>query len=1204
MNKKFSTLLVSALLTSSVGAFAQTTVGTQINNVGHNIALRPTATASETATKNVSSIVASVLYQLSDGEGNVLIQDRNYTTGELTLKLVPIATAPINASLWTIKASDDANSGKNFVYVNKETGFELAIDLVKAAPATAVLAQTDVNNLTTTPVEGCQSTWAWYNSDVLVAPNTFNPAPVYSYYKKAGVDHVIVLQNKANGEVVAVDYPKAVAGAINVENITDAVKLQPVIAADIVLTAADLNRKVDYKYLTGADAMGVPAGETFTVLSSTVPTTASPLLTSTFVAEPVDGEISAAAGYVADNLGITSANPETDYVYLRTATGNQYLYVSPDFFPANSKFLQLALTAPNSGKLSNTPVPAVTGMNAATWLARSAFKVTYSPSYESLVFEPLNALSANPTNNVWTNGDWAFNSVNNKLSAFHNGTITAATDAQDYTNTGKVVIRIGDLTDKESVLTAYTTELGGFPMPGSLKTVFSFADRDFAYLQRATLAPTLYSIKRAVDGKYVVCNFSGKINFDAPDKYSDGTIAQNYNDMPATMWVVDATGCTTVKMENREYGNYTPAFTAPLFAGQLYVDATGNYYTINTNYVGNQALNNTESYSIDPITDQDALTSEYHGYKNLNDLIITKYNLNYNYFVDKELYLDVTTDRNFAPSQSNDAYFEAEAVAAPENSTYNFGAGAGVAGLPQLVRQAYTLKVQDSNLIDNDKYYIYLVQAYGEDAYYLAMTEAEAVNMAATTTHTVAKAVFYLKADQVKNGTEKSYVLIDINSTINNTTDNHFTGGGLGTKDSPLTLTGVANGNIQAHCIDNVGRMSFENLDNIATARASAFIPGSQPVALYRAIESNKTAKLYMQRGSAKQYLYEDCNNALNAPVANIVKDFGYLNYTSEGVQQKQPGLNGETNNTSMYVQYIQHSNAVMPQYLFLVDKDSVADGKWCEVPGDAGHGYIQPGDVHSDHTAPYIGYMSGRFLINLTDSVEDANHNMMKNADKFKWGGYTRLGFVEGVYRIEGGVEYLYLVKPGYSLKDLSAKWGVIAPETFANAACFQKVTLDGTHSLYAFSLRLINEEAEKDFLIESKGEGSAIGSFKGSWVKEFNGTLVVLNYNVETGNHKDEIGKVQELITNAQVFNVEEGLDDVATGIEPADKPATISVTSANGQITVAGAQGQVIAVTNMLGQSVAKTVATSDNTTITVPAGIVIVKVGDEAVKVVVE
>ena len=68
MNKKFSTLLVGALLTSSVGAFATSTIRT----VGHNIDLRPNETMSVAPTKTITKF-ENKLYQLSDGNGNVLV---------------------------------------------------------------------------------------------------------------------------------------------------------------------------------------------------------------------------------------------------------------------------------------------------------------------------------------------------------------------------------------------------------------------------------------------------------------------------------------------------------------------------------------------------------------------------------------------------------------------------------------------------------------------------------------------------------------------------------------------------------------------------------------------------------------------------------------------------------------------------------------------------------------------------------------------------------------------------------------------------------------------------------------------------------------------------------------------------------------------------------------------------------------------------
>ena len=66
-----------------------------------------------------------------------------------------------------------------------------------------------------------------------------------------------------------------------------------------------------------------------------------------------------------------------------------------------------------------------------------------------------------------------------------------------------------------------------------------------------------------------------------------------------------------------------------------------------------------------------------------------------------------------------------------------------------------------------------------------------------------------------------------------------------------------------------------------------------------------------------------------------------------------------------------------------------------------------------------------------------------------------------------------------------------------------------------------------------------------------------------------------------------------------------SAISVIANDGTVTIQGAAGKSVVISNILGKVVAETVLTSDNATITVPAGIVAVAVdGEEAVKVVVK
>ncbi|WP_455622824.1 DUF6383 domain-containing protein, partial [Parabacteroides sp.] len=74
--------------------------------------------------------------------------------------------------------------------------------------------------------------------------------------------------------------------------------------------------------------------------------------------------------------------------------------------------------------------------------------------------------------------------------------------------------------------------------------------------------------------------------------------------------------------------------------------------------------------------------------------------------------------------------------------------------------------------------------------------------------------------------------------------------------------------------------------------------------------------------------------------------------------------------------------------------------------------------------------------------------------------------------------------------------------------------------------------------------------------------------------------------------------------TSNESIEAESSIKVISGNGTISVQGAAGKKVIVSNILGKAVAETVLTSDDATIAVPAGIVAVAVeGEETVKAVV-
>ena len=81
--------------------------------------------------------------------------------------------------------------------------------------------------------------------------------------------------------------------------------------------------------------------------------------------------------------------------------------------------------------------------------------------------------------------------------------------------------------------------------------------------------------------------------------------------------------------------------------------------------------------------------------------------------------------------------------------------------------------------------------------------------------------------------------------------------------------------------------------------------------------------------------------------------------------------------------------------------------------------------------------------------------------------------------------------------------------------------------------------------------------------------------------------------------------GAGDPTANESVADAVEGVKVVGGNGYVEIQGAAGKNVVVTNILGKVIANTVLTSDNQTINVPAGIVVVAVeGEEAAKAVVK
>ena len=217
---------------------------------------------------------------------------------------------------------------------------------------------------------------------------------------------------------------------------------------------------------------------------------------------------------------------------------------------------------------------------------------------------------------------------------------------------------------------------------------------------------------------------------------------------------------------------------------------------------------------------------------------------------------------------------------------------------------------------------------------------------------------------------------------------------------------------------------------------------------------------------------------------------------------------------------------------------------------------------------------VKGRFLINLIDTAyaykQDQLHNNpyinMVEADENK----AKLSFVEGIHVNDT----LYITRKGGEV----VKLGMTDPKF--NVAKFAFRYVDNN----AGSFKIQTQYKEYEATSKEAFEKSADNEGYLRWV---NGTVVVTNS-----------------YTNGETFNMEENYDGQAVANEDITT-STVKVTTTEGKVIIAGAQGKKVTISNVLGQTVANAVLSSDKAEIATPAGVVIVAVeGEAAVKAIVK
>ena len=321
-------------------------------------------------------------------------------------------------------------------------------------------------------------------------------------------------------------------------------------------------------------------------------------------------------------------------------------------------------------------------------------------------------------------------------------------------------------------------------------------------------------------------------------------------------------------------------------------------------------------------------------------------------------------------------------------------------------------------------------------------------------------------------------------------------------------------------------------------------------------------------------------------------------------------------------------AGTIKPQYLVSVARDDQegTPGIPCTYEhnhfDNAGNPVSAANCSHATKAHPGFNY--GKYMVSFADSARIKGKEY-KTPYMDIDGGYTRVGFVKAIHYGDS----LYVLTNGFEkmtpaeldVETIIANYKKAGLENFI-------VNLQGdNHKNVTWSFRYVNpdkagavtEEGEaNEFLFESniynengatstgkategfdKAVAGSIAPQYAAWLKMQNGCLVLTR-----GDSEFNAAKTGS--DGALIFNAYQKTDaeDMVTSVEDATIEG-VSVIAGNGTVTVQGAAGKSIVITNILGKVVAETVLTSDNATIAVPAGIVAVAVdGEEAVKAIVK
>ena len=1312
MNKKFSTLVGCLAFGTAFSAVAQVSNFPVSNAYGQvtpcatGLTYRSFGTKSNaTLGSEVNKIEADKWYQLRVGEekNQVLIQERDFKTGEVTLRIVDANKAPLNYSLWQISydKKDGATGGK-FTFKNKETGLGIIFDHKTAYGKDKIATTAASADLKASILEGCNVEWSWFSSNV---DNTQKLANEILYANFHDSDKYIVLKkssrtaanqhglNIAGTQVVAAVYTAAEAG--NKATSCEALTLTPVVAESVVLNAKDINRMIDaqkdgaagfnfmtptgignrtamspednstldtYKYIavedetivnallakaaasltteqkesieiafkltdnyydqwannkTGGDWNNGQSRETLTGVEeayknyekSKSSTSLQDRLTSAYnlavalLADyteyypeqakiDIDGWLDAEGEKLVSDSRLDASNylvsTLTELLKIDGLAGQSAyqkqaemarrfpirLQAQIDADPAkNDKYLMVdtARWEEATENPSNSPELYLANKkpdmkNGLYVDARFNFRLTYFPTEDSLLIEPLNASvmtdAEYKADTYWRNSIVARQFISSSdIATGTKGLSASNSELATEEEEGPVAVMLSKLNTKDGwVVTAGGVDYIKGAVNGTLHTCIEF-DHSYPYLTRTTLDQAVYTIQLVTDkapnltthranGVNVVADMSGHVVYDEKEA------SQNFAHMPATQWVVEYTGCeedpvARVKVVNREYSNVA-------FEGQLY-KADDNVFIINHNYDNTLGHYNSEFACSDTLKFTKVDPVNTLGYLNPGDKVIE------NTFKLKQFF-DYGTDPYYlnAVKQGKDTLLRAQAegsnfelvpvkvnwdAAAYESTNIPYGYTSEAAGATQLYKSVYMLKVKDADMINNDRVFVGINK---NGKYCVADTLDRNANY--TLAYFTLKENNHWTADN-EEGHYYALVRTEYPSAYPVDKDDVYTddvnkfAGRKYVFDDALDKLAIEQGQLDA------------KVENLCQDRTESFILEADTMPYYRRVVGLKTEKFY------------STNNENRTLGESVIDGVTYMNIFSA---VEEPERNNE-----FFIDTAHVNVSSMPTYLLALDVEAKKTAE-CN---------------HEDHPAigdhyQVIDYLQGRYMVDA--SVDSVIPAYLKNSVKPFENVYTRYAFVNAIHY----QDTLYIMDAA----DATIKYDrdLYDGKNVAKKVVLKEKAYDGA----SIAFRLKDQSDDENFYIETKGKQYGYAANGNTWVKEQNHNIVSTGRGYsETGDHNGNWHQnVYEDIYQALLLNTTAQSD--ATANEDVEV-SSVTVIAGNGQITVAGAAGKKVVITNILGQTVANTVVTSDNATIAAPAGVVVVAIeGEDAVKAIVK